>query len=112
MKNSEPSNIRDPLHPVLQRWTVTHPLPPWFEARVWQRIKAAHARPVPAYARIIQWIETALARPVLAAAYVCVLLLLGLTLGHWQARIETSRAENSWRTLYVQAVDPYQTPRP
>jgi hypothetical protein len=96
---------------MLQRWNVSQPLPPRFETRVWQRIKSANARPAPVFTLIAQWIEQALDRPVLAVAYVSILLVIGLTLGDWQAHLQSARAENAARALYVQAVDPYQAPR-
>ncbi len=104
-----PEDNSEPLRQTLREWAVDAPLPRQFQAQVWQRIARGEARPVAApWTALRHWIEERLAQPALAAAYVAVLLGVGLTAGYWQARAETSRSEDASRWRYLQAVDPYQ----
>lgn len=113
--NANPHNDPDaPLRDALREWAVTEPLPPRFQEQVWQRIERAEAKaslPVLAWGQLQEWIATMLPRPALALAYVTVLLVVGVTLGWNQARVETTRVTSELGARYAQAVDPYQSTR-
>jgi uncharacterized membrane protein YqjE len=79
---------------------------------VWQQIDQGPApQPQVSLAALLQWIVVAFRRPALAAAYVAILLLVGLGAGYWQAQGKSASADSKWRALYVQSVNPYQAPR-
>ncbi|MBI2924254.1 MAG: hypothetical protein HYY24_00950 [Verrucomicrobia bacterium] len=107
------STGNDPaLSQLLGEWRVNASLPPRFREQVWQRItRSEQARTARRWLALREWLEGALRRPAFAASYVAVLLVAGLVAGYAQARAEKSRAENAWRTRYVQTVDPFQGPR-
>lgn len=102
----------DPLRRTLREWTVDSSLPPRFREGVWHRITRAEAlRHSGAWAELMRRLESLLARPALAAAYLAVLLAAGAASGYWTAQTRAGDTETAWRAQYVQAVDPYQTPR-
>jgi hypothetical protein len=111
MKPKNPSEENDPLlSDVLGQWKVDATLPPRFQENVWRRIaqQEAKARPRQSFT---SWIEAAFKRPALVTSYVTVLLFIGLTTGHLRAHDKAVQEQSHERTLYVQLVDPYQTPR-
>jgi hypothetical protein len=76
---------------------------------VWQQIQRTEAqKPQSSLLALLQWIDAAFRRPALVAAYVAVLLFIGLGAGYRQAQGKSAAANTKWRALYVQSVDPYQ----
>jgi hypothetical protein len=108
-------NPHDPaLRAVLREWQVTTPLPPRFQAQVWNRIERAAAPAAAAdspWALLTNWLMPLLPRPALAVAYVTGMLALGATVGWAQARQETARVGDALSARYLRAVDPYQPGR-
>ena len=115
MKPNEPGNQDEALRKVLKEWRTDAALPPRFQEAVWRRVE--HAKPAPAptapsvWTVIAHWMGTAWPRPALAAAYVAVLLAVGVTTGWAQARQETARVKAELGERYVRVLDPYQTQR-
>jgi hypothetical protein len=101
------------LRGILREWAVnTHP-PPQFQAQVWERIARAEARrTLVRWPSLWQWLRTGWIRPAWAYSYIVVLLLLGTLGGYWQATEKMTREKALQRARYVQAIDPYQMPRP
>jgi hypothetical protein len=113
MSTNEPGNQDAALGKLLHEWRADAPLPPHFQQAVWRRIEGAQAsRASSVWTAIAGWIGTALPRPALAAAYVAILLTLGVTAGWTQARQETARVKNELGERYIRTLDPYQVPRP
>ena len=103
-------NPDDPaLSQTLHEWRVDAPLPPRFRERVWQRIERNELKPAGTLWDLLRgWLESKVMRPAVAFSYVAVLLLVGLTAGYWQGRVDTSKAESGWQARYIQSIDPYQ----
>ncbi len=111
--NSNPSsNERDPaLRAALREWAVTEPLPPRFQAQVWNRIEKSEAPPVmssSAWTLLTDWINAVLPRPAFALACAVVLLLVGGAAGWAQARHEAGHVSGELEARYLRVVDPYQ----
>jgi hypothetical protein len=105
----------EPLRRVLREWWVAEPLPPRFQEGVWRKIQQAEASGSPAATTTVwtvfkAWIAAAVPRPALAAAYLSVLLVVGMVAGYRQARQATAHLDNELGSRYVQSVDPYQKP--
>ena len=112
MKQENPSENDKLLSDLLGQWKVAEPLPPRFQENVWQRIAQVEARvSVSLWKNFACQIEAMFRHPVLATSYVALLLLIGVTTGHWQAHDKTEQAQAQWSALYVQSIDPYQAPR-
>lgn len=110
MKNDDLNPNDGALNKALGEWRVTTPLPPRFRQQVWQRIERAETVPS-VWTLVRHWFDGVFAKPAFAVAYVTVLIFAGLMLGFQQARAKTAHLENTLGTLYVQAIDPYQSPR-
>lgn len=113
MKITRPTDDDEAISKVLKEWHSDAPLPPRFQEQVWRRIELAKTPAVPSvWAVIAHWVGTVLPRPALAAAYVAVLLTIGVTAGWAQARQETARVKDELGQRYVRVLDPYLAPRP
>ena len=100
------------LNKTLREWTVNTPLPPRFLDHVWQRVEREESKSgITPWDVLRGWLESKVRQPVFAVSYVTALLFLGLTVGYWQARVDTSKVESGWQARYVQSVDPYQASR-
>ena len=105
-------NTPDPLDKKLRTWKVTAALPPRFEENVWKRVAALDKSPAVSFWRTVEErLARAFLRPAFASAYLALLLAAGLGTGYWQARSKTESVDKALAAKYVQAVDPYQTPR-
>lgn len=105
-------NDEEQLSKLLKEWRADVSLPPRFQEAVWQRIdRDRSSARLSGWAAIAHWINNALPRPALAAAYMAILLALGLTAGWAEARQTTAHVKDELGNRYVQALDPYQTPR-
>lgn len=112
MKQDQIFEKDEALSKLLRTWKLSAALPPRFQEGVWRRIVRAQEQTSPSlWHALAGRLEAAFSRPAFAASYVAVLLFIGLGAGYRQAGGETAQAESKWRTLYVQAVDPYQMPR-
>lgn len=110
MKHDD-SNLNDEtLKKALDEWQVNTPLPPRFRQQVWLRIET-RAAALSAWDVLCHWFETMFAKPAVAVSYVAALVLVGLTVGFMQAQTKTAHLETTLGALYVQSVDPYQSPR-
>ncbi|SRR6266496_2916706 len=109
---SNPSNENDPLSNALREWKVDTALPLRFPERVWQRIARAEALRVNR-ARFggWKWFDAMLARRGMAVSYVVIWLLIGVSVGVWQARHQAARLEDDLEARYLQTVDPYLASR-
>ena len=97
------------LQSALKQWTVTEPLPPRFNERVWQGIARAEGlESANTWSTITNWLTRSLARPSMAVSYIVLLLGVGLLAGHWQAQIKSNHESETLSSRYVQMVDPYQ----
>lgn len=110
MKNNPP-NDDETLRASLREWKENSFLPPRFQEQVWRRIEQAETN-----VKITRWnflksIEMLFARPSLAVSYVAILLVVGMGAGLWHVERKTAKGESTLERLYVQSVDPYQTPR-
>ena len=105
--NREPEH--DPaLESTLRRWVVKDPLPPQFQAGVWQRIADAEARRALSSGEMLgRWLEAVLPRPKVALVYVTVLLGLGVLAGTWAAQRENTRLTATLGSRYVGSIDPF-----
>ena len=103
-----PNENDETLGRTLQEWRVNAPLPPRFQAQVWQRIADATQEKINPWALFRQWFETVFSRPAIGLAYALVLLFLGSGAGFWQAHQKTASIEQSLSSRYVQSLDPYQ----
>jgi hypothetical protein len=102
----------DPLDEKLKSWNVTAPLPARFQENVWKRMVALDKSPGLSFWRALEeWLARAFLRPAFASAYLALLLVVGLGTGFWQARAKTAEWDKALAEKYVQAVDPYRTPR-
>jgi hypothetical protein len=102
----------DPLDRKLKAWKVSPPVPPRFQENVWNRIAALDKSPAVSFWRALEErLARAFLRPAFASAYLVLLLTLGMGTGFWQARTQTTEWEKTLAEKYVQAVDPYLTPR-
>jgi hypothetical protein len=108
MTTNDSSPDHGPLRQVLRQWSVQIPLPAQFRAGVWERIACAKARPpVTLWSGLWSWLSTELVRPGWAVSYIAILLGLGMVAGYWHGTEKQARNQETLRTLYVQAVDPY-----
>lgn len=102
----------EPIRKLMRDWTVTAPLPPRFNEGVWRRIEQSEASPtLMIWLAVADWVATVLPRPTVAVSYVTMLLLIGISAGHWQVRNHTAHVDHELGARYVQSVDPYQKPR-
>lgn len=102
----------DPVHKALKEWRVTSPLPPRFQEQVWRRIARVEAGATPGlWVALRNWLETVLPRRIATVSYLGILLVMGLTAGHWHGRQKAAELEDRLSARYVQSVDPYQMPR-
>ena len=94
----------------MREWKIDSTLPPGFKDQVWKRIarEQIHTAPGP-WTMIRNWVETTFNRPAPAAAYVVLLVFVGLSAGAWQAHTKENRTVAELQTRYVLAVDPYKT---
>ena len=103
------------LKKVLHQWKVNEPLPPRFQEQVWSRINKLETDKVAVSVSIgaifANWFERTFTRPALAFSYVAALVVVGMTTAHFQAQHHEERLKQELAARYVQAVDPYQTPR-
>lgn len=112
MKNSGPEQSDPALRGVLKEWSVTVSLPPGFQEAVWRRIHSTQEHATPSIiSSIAHWIRIVAARPALAAAYVALLLAIGMTAGWSQGRQESERIKGKLSERYVRLLDPYQASR-
>lgn len=105
----------EPLRKVMREWQVTESLPPRFQEGVWRKIQHAEASREAATTATLwtlfrTWLTVMLPRPAVAAAYLSVLLVVGMAAGYWQARQTTAHWDNELGSRYVQSVDPYRKP--
>lgn len=104
----------DPLSELLKEWRATSPLPPGFQKAVWRRMERADRQRFSidpsAWSSFIQWFGTILPRPAVAAAYVSILLTLGVGGGWTHGRRANDRAKSELGDRYVRTLDPYLTP--
>lgn len=108
----ENTPIPDPLDQKLKSWKVSTSLPLRFQENVWNRIAALDKSPAVSFRRALEErLARAFLRPAFASAYLALLLATGLGTGFWQARAKTAQVDKALAAKYVQAVDPYQTPR-
>ncbi len=110
MKNNQ-RNDDEMLRITLREWKEQSPLPPRFQEQVWRRIERAETEGKTTRWNFLRSIEMLFARPVLAVSYVVVLLAVGMSAGLWQVERRTAKVDSTLERLYVQSVDPYQTPR-
>ena len=114
MNSNEPFEHDKPLRKILSEWHVNAALPPRFQEHVWKRIESAQGR-VPVSRAITSalsaWLSATLTRPAVATAYVVVLLLVGVTIGHQQGESKVEHIKSDLKARYIQMVDPYKTPR-
>jgi hypothetical protein len=110
MSTETSNNDSDPLDELLKSWKVEASLPPRFQEQVWRRIACAEeepAWPVSAWLlRLAALGANLLRKPVGAAAYVSVLLAIGILAGVWRSDHYANQTEAAWRTAYLQAVTP------
>jgi hypothetical protein len=100
------------LRKILRGWKVNSTLPLRFQEQVWGRIGKSETQLAPGWwTSVRRWLEMALARPALAAAYLTVLLLIGVGVGFQQGQSKTERAKSELPARYIQMVDPYKVPR-
>ena len=112
MKTGEPDNQDDALHKLLREWRPDISFPPRFQEQVWQRIERAQSPASPSLRLVIaHWIGAVLPRRASAAAYVAVLLIVGVTAGWLQAHQATAHVRDELGQRYVRVLDPYQAPR-
>lgn len=112
MKSNQNPKNDEALSKLLREWRPEMSLPPRFQEQVWRRIERAEATvKLTFWQALARQVEAAFRRPALAVSYVTMLLFVGLTAGYWQAQDKAAQAQASWRTAYVQSVDPYQAPR-
>jgi hypothetical protein len=109
MNTNEPGKHDEALHGLLKEWRTDAPLPARFQESVWRRIERAQTPATPPFWEVVTgWIGTMLPRPALAAAYVAILLTVGVTTGWTQARQETARVKGELGDRYIRVLDPYQ----
>lgn len=113
MKDFQKDNGPDDLSKVLREWRADVDLPPGFQASVWRRIDAATAQPPRrAFAEVwIAWFNRFVARPQMAAAYIALLIMIGVTAGWTQGQREVSRVRDQLGQRYIATLDPYQPGR-
>src|ERR1043166_1537867 len=112
MKSSKTNGGSDSLSDTLREWKVDASLPPSFQARVWQRITRTEAsRAGSRRLNWWQWFDALLERRSMAVSYVMLLLLVGVSVGAWQARHKAARMEGDLEARYLQTVDPYLASR-
>ena len=112
MKENMPFEKDEALSKLLRTWKPDAPLPPRFQESVWKRIESGEpCATVPFWRVLVARIEAAFRRPIVAAAYVTILLLVGVGVGYRHAEDRTAQAQSDLRSRYVQSVDPYQMPR-
>ena len=110
MKTFEQDDER--LRSALRECQVNTPLPPRFQEQVWRRIARAETEDKGAtWSGSLRWLDRVLARPALAGACLVMLLTVGSGAGYWQVSHEAAQLDQVLALRYVQAVDPYQTPR-
>lgn len=99
---------RDPLDPLLDRWSETPPPPARLSVEVWQRIALAEKPPRHSTA---WWsiVETWFARPPFAVMFIASCALLGLFIAELRVnRVQRERGEQLARS-YLQLIDPLIT---
>ena len=113
MKNFPKDTGPDELTKVLREWRTDVDLRPGFQASVWRRIDAATAEPPRrTFAEVwIAWFNQLIARPQMAAAYIALLIMIGVTAGWTQGHREVSRVHDQLAQRYIATLDPYQPRR-
>lgn len=113
MKNLRTENSPDDLSKALREWRSDAALPPGFQAGVWRRIDAAAAQPErkPLTDGLMDWFNQLVARPQMAAAYIALLIMIGVTAGWTQGQREASRVHDKLAQQYIATLDPYQPGR-
>lgn len=102
--------LPDKLTGLLHEWSLSVELPPRFNDHVWRQIHARARRTnAPLAVRFVSWIEPLFRRPAFAAAYLLVLLFLGLSTGLYQGAAQKTELQETGKAQYLQMVDPYQT---
>jgi hypothetical protein len=109
-KVMENSNEPIELSGALKRWRVTTPLPPRFQAAVWQRIAREQAR-VGLFDRLAEWAGSLLLQPLPRLAYIVLLIGMGISAGLWSGNAQSARTESDMLIRYVESVDPYRAHR-
>jgi hypothetical protein len=113
MKKPDPTAKDEALSKLLRTLKPDAPLPPRFPEAVWKRIETADPGLKLSFWRgLLGRVEAVFARPALAAAYVAVLLFVGVGAGYWHAGDRSAQVRSDLRLRYVHSVDPYQMPRP
>ena len=109
MKTNNAQEENDALREILRAWQIRAPLPRHFRETVWRRIEQEEAKSDVSWATLRAWIEGTLPRAKIALCYVTVQLFLGMTIGVWMARQQSSRMDAALGSRYVQSVDPYRS---
>lgn len=113
MKDSQKQNRPDDLSKVLREWRADASLPPGFQANVWRRIDASSAQS-PKHSLsslVVGWFGQFVAKPQMAAAYIALLVTIGMTVGWTQGKREVSKVESRLAQTYIATLDPYQPGR-
>ena len=109
--NTNTDKNQDALDKCLREWRVDASLPPQFRDRVWQRIERGESSGEFSLREVFAVVISRFVfRPQLAFSYAALALVLGLALGYWQARADTSTAVSGLEQRYIQTVDPYHKP--
>ncbi len=112
---TEPRLENDPeLRALLQEWAMKISLPPGFRSQVWRKVEQTQRAPTSAadsLFRLAGWLGRMVSRPALAVSYLTALIVLGGSVGWAQSQHRTARVSGELSHRYVQALDPYQTPR-
>jgi len=110
--------MNEPDHPIkgrpeglddLQLWKVEVPIPPRFQAEVWQKIAASQAQR-PVWNRWVEWLELALLRPQFAAALILLAGITGGGLAQYKVHQVNARSFRALEAQYVASIDPYAHP--
>src|SRR6266404_7132899 len=93
--NHEPEKDAS-LERLLQEWVVEERLPPRFQEQVWHGIRQTEIQsPANIRTLVASLLEVVLSRPKVAYSYVSLLLVIGVTVGAWEAQKQNSRLETS-----------------
>jgi len=108
--NTNQNPEKDPIDGLVRQWSVPKALPPGFQEQVWQRIAQANRKTTPsAWSSLWALLNEFLPRPTIAAAYLALILGLGVAAGSKAAQAKTGRLEAELGRRYVQSIDPYLT---
>ena len=103
---NHPSESRPQGLDDLQIWKVDLPIPPRFQADVWQKIAARQAQHS-VWSRLAEWFERALLRPQFAMALILVAGLTGGGLAQLKVRQANAQSFRALEAQYVASIDPY-----